>query len=78
VVCLPAGQMPQEIPVSNAFDDDKERIRESVNIAELVGSYINLRRQGSALVGICPWHNDSNVNRGGVGFATSVATSSAS
>ncbi|MEO1973340.1 MAG: DNA primase [Pirellulaceae bacterium] len=45
--------------MSNAFDDDKERIRESVNIAELVGSYINLRRQGSALVGICPWHNDS-------------------
>jgi DNA primase len=51
--------MLQEIPVSFAYDVAKERIRESVDIAEVIGSYIELRRQGRALRGICPWHDDS-------------------
>lgn len=38
----------------------KERIRESVEIADLVGSYMDLRRKGTSFVGLCPWHNDSN------------------
>jgi len=42
-----------------AGDDVKERVREAVDIAELVGSYLALRRAGKALVGRCPWHDDS-------------------
>ncbi|MFM7206852.1 MAG: DNA primase [Planctomycetaceae bacterium] len=40
-------------------DDIKERIREAVDIIDVVGSYIALRRQGKAMTGICPWHDDS-------------------
>jgi DNA primase len=40
-------------------DDLKERVRDAVDIAEVVGSYIALRRQGKAMVGLCPWHDDS-------------------
>ncbi|HIF33232.1 MAG TPA: leucyl/phenylalanyl-tRNA--protein transferase [Planctomycetaceae bacterium] len=44
----------------DAFDDDRERIRKSVDIVDLVRSYISLQRKGSSFVGICPWHSDSN------------------
>jgi DNA primase len=46
--------------VSNgpAFDA-KEQVRQSVDIVELVSSYVPLRRQGRNFVGICPWHDDS-------------------
>ena len=40
-------------------DDAKERVREAVDIVDLVGSYISLRRNGRNLVGLCPWHDDS-------------------
>ena len=40
-------------------DDLKERVRDAVDIADVVGSYIALRRQGKAMVGLCPWHDDS-------------------
>jgi len=40
-------------------DDLKERVRDAVDITEVVGSYISLRRQGKAMVGLCPWHDDS-------------------
>jgi leucyl/phenylalanyl-tRNA--protein transferase len=46
--------------VPDAFDDDRERIRKSVDIVDLVRSYISLQRKGSSFVGICPWHSDSN------------------
>jgi len=46
--------------------DAKEQIRQSTDIVDLVGGYIQLRRQGRNFVGICPWHDDSrpslNVN----------------
>lgn len=48
-------------------NDAKERIRQSIDIVDLVGQYIQLRRQGRNYVGICPWHDDSrpslNVNQ---------------
>lgn len=48
-------------------DDAKEQIRQSIDIVDLVGGYIQLRRQGRNFVGICPWHDDSrpslNVNQ---------------
>lgn len=40
-------------------DDAKERVREAVDIVDLIGSYISLRRNGRNLVGLCPWHDDS-------------------
>jgi DNA primase len=40
-------------------DDAKERIRQAVDITDLVGSYLELRRQGRNYVALCPWHDDS-------------------
>lgn len=39
--------------------DDKERIKQSLSIEEVAGNYMDLRRQGSAFVAICPWHDDT-------------------
>ena len=39
--------------------DAKEQVRQAVDIVDLVGSYVQLRRQGRNYVGICPWHDDS-------------------
>ena len=40
-------------------NDAKEQVRQSIDIVDLVGGYIQLRRQGRNYVGICPWHDDS-------------------
>ena len=37
----------------------KEQVRQAIDIVELVGSYMQLRRQGRGYVGLCPWHDDS-------------------
>src|SRR5262245_51043006 len=46
--------------------DAKEQVRQAVDLVDLVGSYIPLRRQGRNFVGLCKWHDDSrpslNVN----------------
>jgi DNA primase len=39
--------------------DAKEQIRQAIDIVDLVGGYIQLRRQGRNFVGLCPWHDDS-------------------
>ncbi|MDR0871307.1 MAG: DNA primase [Planctomycetaceae bacterium] len=39
-------------------DDIKERVRESVDIVELVSQHLTLRRSGALYVGHCPWHED--------------------
>ncbi len=39
--------------------DVKERIREAVDIVDLVGSYLQLRREGRGYKALCPWHDDS-------------------
>ncbi|MFM8250342.1 MAG: DNA primase [Planctomycetota bacterium] len=39
-------------------DDSKERVRQATDIADLVGSYLELRRQGRNYVARCPWHDD--------------------
>ena len=39
--------------------DTKERIRDAIDIVELVSRYIPLRRSGQNYVGRCPWHDDS-------------------
>lgn len=40
-------------------DDTKEQIRQAVNIVDLAGGYLQLRRQGRNYVAKCPWHDDS-------------------
>ena len=39
--------------------DAKEQIRQAIDIVDLVGSVVQLRRQGRNYVGLCPWHDDS-------------------
>ena len=45
-------------PPSPLRDDVKERVREAIDIVDVIGSYIALRRQGKAMTGLCPWHDD--------------------
>lgn len=42
-----------------ADHDAKEAVRRAIDIVDLVGGYLNLRRQGRHFVGLCPWHSDS-------------------
>lgn len=48
------------MPVSFTFDSDtKERVRAATDIVDLIGSKLELRRQGRNYVALCPWHRDS-------------------
>ena len=50
----------QEITVSGGLSfDTKERVKQAVDIVELVGSHLQLRRQGRNYVALCPWHDDT-------------------
>ncbi|MFM9059748.1 MAG: DNA primase [Planctomycetaceae bacterium] len=46
-------------PQPTAGDDVKERVRDAIDVVDLVGSYVSLRRSGKGFVGLCPWHEDS-------------------
>ncbi len=51
---------PRESSVSfSAAHDVKEQVRASVDIVDLIGGYLELRRQGRNYVALCPWHSDS-------------------
>lgn len=39
--------------------DTKEQVRQAIDIVDLVGSYVPLRRQGRGYVALCPWHDDT-------------------
>src|SRR5215467_16264713 len=39
--------------------DAKERVRQAVDIVDLVGSYLQLRREGRGFKALCPWHDDT-------------------
>ena len=39
--------------------DAKEQVRQATDIVELVGQYLQLRRQGRNYVALCPWHDDT-------------------
>ena len=39
--------------------DAKERVRQAVDIVDLVGSYLSLRREGRGFKALCPWHDDT-------------------
>ena len=44
---------------SLAWHDTKDRVRQAIDIVELVGGYIPLRREGRNYKGLCPWHDDA-------------------
>ena len=53
-------QATQELMVSGGFSlDTKEQVRQAIDIVDLVGNYVQLRRQGRGYVGLCPWHDDT-------------------
>ena len=57
---LPLVRTAKELPVSSpASFDTKERIRQAIDIVELVGSYLQLRREGRNYKALCPWHDDT-------------------
>lgn len=45
------------MPIGPDFDV-KDRVKQATNLVDLVGTRINLRRQGPNYVGLCPWHAD--------------------
>lgn len=46
--------------MSFTFDSDtKERVRAATDIVDLIGSRLELRRQGRNYVALCPWHSDT-------------------
>ena len=50
----------QEFTVPNGSSlDAKELVKQAIDIVDLVGSVIPLRRQGRMFVGLCPWHDDT-------------------
>ncbi|MEX0678437.1 MAG: DNA primase [Pirellulales bacterium] len=40
--------------------DTKQRIRQAIDIVDLVGGYLPLRREGRAFKALCPWHDDTH------------------
>ncbi|MBA2113960.1 DNA primase [Bremerella alba] len=40
-------------------NDVKEQVRVASDIVDVLGGYLNLRRQGRGYVALCPWHDDS-------------------
>ena len=51
--------MAQSHALPPSRDDLKERVRDAIDIVDLAGGYISLKRAGRGLVGLCPWHDDS-------------------
>ena len=39
-----------------------DRVRESTNIVDLVGQYVQLRRTGGNHQGLCPFHNEKTAS----------------
>jgi hypothetical protein len=46
--------------VNAALSQRIERIKQEVPIADVVGRYVKLRTSGNNLVGLCPFHKDTN------------------
>lgn len=41
------------------WSDAKEQVKRAIDIVDLVGESVPLRREGRAYKGLCPWHDDS-------------------
>ena len=40
------------------FKDLTTRVKESLPIVDIIGTYVNLSEKGKYHVGLCPWHDD--------------------
>ncbi|MFA6471944.1 MAG: DNA primase [Candidatus Latescibacterota bacterium] len=51
------------------FSAFKEELKSRIDIADVIGEYVDLKKRGSATIGLCPFHNEKtpsfNVNREG-------------
>jgi DNA primase len=56
-----ASPLPiRSCPLSQAANYEiKQRVKQAVDIVDLVGSYLPLRREGRAFKALCPWHDDT-------------------
>src|SRR6185369_5767061 len=58
----PLTRTPPEgatLPVAASFDT-KERVRQAIDIVELVRDYLgDVQREGRGFKALCPWHEDS-------------------
>ncbi|HUY93455.1 MAG TPA: DNA primase [Pirellulales bacterium] len=41
-------------------DSAKEQVKRAVDIVDLIGDYVHLRREGRGYKGLCPWHDDAH------------------
>ena len=46
------------MPGTRAFDDVKDQVKARVNLVDLVGQHVRLRRQGREYTGLCPFHQE--------------------
>ncbi len=56
------GKVGAATPVGRSLisDDIKNRIRDRVDIADVIGHHVLLRRAGQNLVGLCPFHQEKS------------------
>ena len=45
--------------LGSSADSAKEQVKRAVDIVDLIGDYVHLRREGRGYKGLCPWHDDS-------------------
>lgn len=43
-----------------SLDDLKQKIKEEIPISNIIGSYLSIKRSGTSLVSLCPFHGDSH------------------
>ena len=44
---------------ASSADSAKEQVKRAIDIVDLIGDYVHLRREGRGYKGLCPWHDDS-------------------
>ncbi len=44
---------------SGLSSDAKDRVKQAIDIVDLVGDYLQLRREGRGYKALCPWHDDT-------------------
>ena len=42
-----------------SLENLKNRIKEEIPISSIIGNYLSIKRSGSAMVSVCPFHNDT-------------------
>ncbi|MBU2497403.1 MAG: DNA primase [Proteobacteria bacterium] len=44
----------------DSYESTKEEIKRSIDIAELIGQFVQLKRAGQSFVGLCPFHSEKD------------------